>query len=135
MKFVLSILFALFLIYWLRPFSWPNHKEYYAPVVYGQAEYLSISIPVEVDDKDGKKAFVKLFEKYGFSGNGPSIEQVVRTNNSFDNVEYGSEGDSFFMYVKDKADFDEILSKMKCIENTECLNRWLNKSRVALIKE
>lgn len=135
MKIVLIVLFVMFLIYWLRPFSWPDHKQYYAPVVYSDVEHLSISVPVEIAEKEGKKAFVRLFEKYGFSGNGPAIEQVIRMNNSFDNVEYDSEGDSFFMYVNNKADFENVLAKVKCIENTECLNSWLNKSRLVLIKE
>lgn len=55
-------------------------SEFYAPKLYADETSLTISIPVEIAGRDGKKSFVKLFELHGFSGNGPSIEQVVRRN-------------------------------------------------------
>ena len=106
----------------------PDLTKYYPPKILSHAEDLSIQVPVVIEPKDGKEAFVELFELYGFSGNGPSIAQVIRKNTNFKAVTYDCEGDCFLMYAKDSRQFVQIMDKLKCIENIECLNDWLRKS-------
>jgi hypothetical protein len=113
----------------------PDLDSYYPPEIDIDDEYYSISILVEIDEKNGKKAFVKLFEKYGFSGNGPSIEQVIRKNTSFQDVEFNSEGDAFLMYARDKAHQAQIVNELKCIQDIQCLDKWLKKASWILLKE
>jgi hypothetical protein len=130
------ILVALLIVISIKKVSAnPDLESYYPPVVDTDDEYYAISILVEIDEKNGKQAFVKLFEKYGFSGNGPSIEQVIRKNTSFQDVEYNSEGDAFLMYARDKVHQTEIVNELKCIEDIKCLNKWLKNASWILIKE
>ncbi|GAB1263578.1 hypothetical protein [Aurantivibrio infirmus] len=109
--------------------------KYYAPTVYSSLEYFSISIPVEIAEKNGKLSFVKLFEKYGFSGNGQAIEQVVRKNIGGNVGEYDSEADAFYINAKDSSEYTELLTKIKCIEEIACLNKWLQNATSIIIKE
>lgn len=133
----LLIFFALFLIGLVvfREFNRPDPGQFYPPKVRALPEYFSVSVIVEVDEKDGKKAFVKLFEKYGFSGNGPSIEQVIRKNIKLRNIEFDSEGGMFAAYTTDNAQYVEMVNAIKCIEDIKCLDKWLNNARWTLIKE
>ena len=112
-----------------------NPSDYYAPKIVAHDKLLTISIPVEVKERDGKKSFVKLFALYGFSGNGPSIEQVVRRNLSDVTADFNSEGDAFVMRVSNKTDYVSALQKLKCVEDVACLTTWLENSRSVLIKE
>ena len=118
-----------------KHFNRPNPDDYYPPKVDTLPEYFSVSVSAEVDEKGGKKAFVNLFERYGFSGNGPSIEQVIRKNVKLKGVEYDSEGDMFSAYTTSKGQFEELVKSVKCIEEIKCLDDWLNKAKWALLKE
>ena len=109
-------------------------KKYYPPTIYSDTQYLSISIPVEISEKGGRPSFVHLFEKYGFSGNGPAIEQVVRANLTASG-EYDSEGDAFYVRAKKRGEYDYILTELRCIEDIECLNKWLDNASTILFKE
>ena len=111
-------------------------ERYYAPKVHSGTEAgYWINIPVEIDVKDGKESFISMFEQYGFSGNGPSIEQVVRKNVQLEGAFYDSEGDNFFVYFDDHADFQNGLNELRCIEDIHCLSAWLGKASSILIKE
>ena len=132
---VVCILVLLFLFYWIRPLANPNVDDYYPPQIYSDETYFSISIPVEIDLKDGKHSFVKIFNAYGFSGNGPSIEQVIKANIDFSPVEFDSEGDAFFMYAADREQYLIVLNEIRCIEKVSCLKKWVKKARWKLIKE
>lgn len=132
---VSSILLMLFITSCNKEKPTPNISQYYTPKVLAMKEFLSIQIPVEIGEKNGKKSFVDLFELYGFSGNGPSIEQVVKKNINLKNVQFDSEGDVCIILVKKDNDFDNILQEVKCIEDINCLVKWLNKSFNMIYKE
>lgn len=110
-------------------------SDFYAPTLYTDQATLTISIPVEIDDKNGKKSFVRLFEAYGFSGNGPSIEQVVKRNVAELPGTFDSEGDAFVLRVASQPSFDEAVSKLKCVEDVACLAGWLKQSSSIIVKE
>jgi hypothetical protein len=112
-----------------------NPNDFYAPKVYSDQATLTISIPVEVGEKNGKKSFVKLFELYGFSGNGPSIEQVVKRNMTELSGTFDSEGDAFVVRVATSEQLKQALQKMKCVEDVKCLATWLKKSESICSKE
>lgn len=122
-------------MFWLRPFSFPDPNDYYAPTVLSFPEYLTITIGAEIEEKNGKKAFTSLLNKYGFSGNGPSIEQVIARNTDIDNVQFDSEAGAFFMRASNEMNYEKALKSLKCIEDVECLDRWLKNSRWILFKE
>lgn len=136
MHIVVILIVALSIVVSIKNVSAnPDVDSYYPPKIEIDEEYFGISIIVEIDEKNGKKPFVELFEKYGFSGNGPSIEQVIRKNTSFKGVEFNSEGDAFLMYAQDQAHQANIVSELKCIEDIHCLNKWLKKASWILVKE
>jgi len=108
---------------------------FYPPTVHSNKQYFSISIPVEIAEKDVKQSFIHLFERYGFSGNGPSIEQVVMTYIGENAGQYDSEGDAFYIYTTDQISHANLLNKIKCIEKLECLNKWLQNANSIIIKE
>ncbi len=108
---------------------------FYAPKLYADENSLIISIPVEIAERDGKKSFVKLFELHGFSGNGPSIEQVVRRNVGDDIGTFDSEGDAFVVRLANAAEFGVVRGKLKCVEEVTCLAGWLKNSDSILFKE
>ena len=136
MYIVIILLVSLLFVIVLKKLSKnPDLSQFNTPEILSDDEYYSISIPVEIDDKNGKKAFVQLFEQYGFSGNGPSIEQIVRKNTKFSGVEFDSEGDCFLMYAQSREHQAEILNELKRIQNIDCLNSWLRKASWILIKE
>jgi hypothetical protein len=109
--------------------------QYYAPKLLVQDDRLVIAIPVEVGEQDGKLSFVKLFEHYGFSGNGPSIEQVVRHNVLSTGAEFDSEGDAFLVRFSNKAEYMATLEKLRCMEDVHCLSTWLRSASSIFIKE
>jgi hypothetical protein len=112
-----------------------NPNDFYAPKLLLDEERMTFVVPVEIDARDGKKSFVKLFELYGFSGNGPSIEQVIRHNVPGIGGSFDSEGDAFVLLASNKADFEDARAKLKCIENVECLSSWLARAQSLLFKE
>lgn len=112
-----------------------NTNEFYAPKIYADEATLTISIPVEVGDKNGKKSFVKLFELYGFSGNGPSIEQVIKRNMAELTGTFDSEGDAFVVRVASTEKLKAALQKLKCVEDVKCLATWLKQSESISGKE
>lgn len=132
---VVCILLVLFVFYWIRPLANPDITEYYPPIIYSDETYFSITIPVEIDLKDGKRSFTELFNAYGFSGNGPSIEQVVRANTHFASVQFDSEGDAFVMYTSNEEQYLSILNELRCMEEIACLKKWVKTARWVLIKE
>lgn len=109
-------------------------ERYYAPKIYSNYQNLSISIPVEITDKEGLVSFVRLFESYGFSGNGPAIEQVIKANLTASG-RYDSEGDAFYVYAQSQGEYHHLLAELKCIEDIECLDRWLENASTILFKE
>jgi hypothetical protein len=112
-----------------------DETKFYAPKVFSQEEVLTITIPVEVAAHAGKIAFVKLFEHYGFSGNGPAIEQVVRYNLPEMRAQFDSEGDAFFARFRDKREYLTALEKLQCMEDVKCLSTWLRNASAILLKE
>jgi hypothetical protein len=112
-----------------------NPNDFYAPKVYSDQATLTLSIPVEVGEKNGKKSFVKLFELYGFSGNGPAIEQVVKHNMTELSGTFDSEGDAFVVRVATPEKLKAALQKLKCVEDVMCLATWLKLSESILGKE
>ena len=110
-------------------------EQYYPPTVHSNAEFRSISIPVEILDKDGKRSFIHLFEAYGFSGNGPSIEQVILFNVGRNAGELDSEGNAFYLYASDAESYHELLTDIQCVEKIICLNKWLINASSIIIKE
>jgi hypothetical protein len=112
-----------------------NPNDFYAPKLLVNEERMTFVVPVEIDAREGKKSFVKLFELYGFSGNGPSIEQVIRHNVPSLAGSFDSEGDAFVLLASSRAEFDASRAKLNCIEKVECLSTWLAKAQTILIKE
>lgn len=112
-----------------------NPSEFYAPKLYADQTSLTISIPVVIAERDGKKSFVKLFELHGFSGNGPSMEQIVRRNLGDNIGMFDSEGDAFVVRLANAAEFGAVLGKLKCVEEVTCLAGWLKNSESILFKE
>ena len=112
-----------------------NPTDFYAPKVYSDQATLTISVPVEIGEKDGRKSFVNLFEAYGFSGNGPSIEQVVKRNMPNLNGAFDSEGDAFVVRVSTPEQLKEALQKLTCIEDVKCLTTWLKQAESIIGKE
>lgn len=110
-------------------------EQYYPPTVYSNAGFRSISIPVEILDKDGKRSFIHLFEVYGFSGNGSSIEQVILFNIGRNAGELDSEGDAFYLYSSDAESYHKLLADIQCVEKIVCLNTWLMNASSIIIKE
>jgi hypothetical protein len=93
------------------------------------------SIPVEVEKKGDRASFVELFNVYGFSGNGPSIEQVVKANIQARNLRYDSEGDAFFVHVPDQETYLQVLKELEAVTRIESLNVWLRNAVWIPIKE
>lgn len=102
-------------------------SAYYTPTV-RHTEYkgrYSVVIGVEIVEKQSKQSFIKLFNQYGFSGNGPSIEQVVLKNISRRKGSVNSEGEMFCIEFKNKNNFELFLKDIKQIEDISTLNIWL----------
>ena len=116
-------------------FRIPDMGLYYAPKMYSEPKYFSISIPVEIEKKGDKISFVELFHVYGFSGNGPSIEQVVKANIKTKQLEYDSEGDTFVVYALDQESYIQLLNELEAVKRIESLNGWLRKAAWMPIKE
>lgn len=116
-------------------FRTPNLGLYYAPTIYSEPRYFSISIPVEIEKKGDKISFIELFNVYGFSGNGPSIEQVVKANINSEKLEYDSEGDTFVVYAPDHDSYILLLKELEAVKQIELLNGWLRKAAWVPIKE
>ncbi|MBL0731207.1 hypothetical protein [Piscinibacter sp. HJYY11] len=112
-----------------------NPDDYYAPKLLSDEKLLTFVIPVEIDERAGKKSFVKLFELYGFSGNGPSIEQVVKHNVPRIAGRFDSEGDAFVLIVSSRSDFEATRTKLRCVEDVKCLSNWLAGAKSILLKE
>ena len=112
-----------------------NLDDYYAPKLLSDEVLLTLVIPVEIDERNGKKSPVKLYELYGFSGNGPSIEQVVKHNAPRIAGKFDSEGDAFVLTVPNKSDFDAARATLRCVEEVKCLASWLASARSILVKE
>ena len=110
-------------------------SNYYPPTVHADSQYRSISIAVEIDKKGGKSSFVDLFRAYGFSGNGPAIEQVVKINIETKNLRYDSEGDAFVVVAADQESYLQAVREISEILKIETLNNWLRKSAWIPIKE
>jgi hypothetical protein len=108
---------------------------YYPPTLFLQSQHCSISIHVEIDKKGNKESFVKLFNIYGFSGNGPSIEQVVKANIKTKKLVYDSEGDTFLIHAPDQETYLRVLKELEAITRIELLNVWLRNTAWILIKE
>jgi len=117
------------------PFRTPDLGQYYPPTLYHDSQYHSISIAVEIDKKRNKVSFVDLFNIYGFSGNGPSMEQVVKANLGTRNVEYDSEGDAFIVYAPNQETYVQVLKELEAVTRIESLNAWLRKAAWIPIKE
>lgn len=94
-----------------------------------------IQIPVEIELKNGKQSFIEIFRYYGFSGNGPSIEQVIRYNLRYENAEYDSEGDCFRVVFSSKDDLDRYHLLLKPVTNEDGLHRWVYNARKIFFKE
>ena len=109
--------------------------EFYAPTIHSDELRLTLVVSVEIAERNSKRAFVKLFELYGFSGNGPSIEQVVRHNAPSLIATFDSEGDAFVLKASSKPHFEAALQKLKCLEDVNCLNTWLKNASSILMKE
>jgi hypothetical protein len=112
-----------------------NPRDFYEPKLFADEEHLILVVPVEIEARGGKKSFVRLFELYGFSGNGPSIEQVVKHNAPGIAGEFDSEGDAFVLRVASKAEFEAARVQLKCLEQVECLSSWLAEAKTILLKE
>jgi hypothetical protein len=112
-----------------------NPDDFYAPKLLLDEKLLTFVIPVEIDERAGKKSFVKLFELYGFSGNGPSIEQVVKHNMPRIAGKFDSEGDAFVLTVLSRSDFEATRTELKCVEEVKCLASWLAGAKSILHKE
>lgn len=110
-------------------------NNFYAPKLIADENLLILTVPVEIAERDGQKSFVKLFELYGFSGNGPSIEQVIKHNVPQIAGRFDSEGDAFSLTVSNKPDFEAMRTKLKCIEQVPCLATWLAEAKSILFKE
>ncbi len=108
---------------------------YYTPTLHSESQYLSISIPVEIEKKGNQVSFVELFNVYGFSGNGPSMEQVVKANIKAKNLEYDSEGDAFLVYAPDQETYLHAMKDLEAVTRIESLNIWLRKAAWIPIKE
>lgn len=136
MLLILLVLIAAVLAYTLR--GWlhqPDLSQYYAPHINLIPEYHTVSIPVEIAMKAGKQPFSKLFNIYGFSGNGPSIEQVVRANISVKNVAYDSEGDAFYVKAPDMETYLQVADELSSLHRLETLQSWLKNAAWILLKE
>ena len=132
---ILFVSFALSLTACGAKTSNINPTDFYAPKVYSHQATLTISVPVEVGEKNGKKSFVNLFEAYGFSGNGPSIEQVIKRNIPELNGTFDSEGDAFVVRVSTPEQLKEALLKLRCVEDVKCLATWLKHAESIIGKE
>jgi hypothetical protein len=113
----------------------PDLGGYYAPTLLQVPQTLSISIPVEIEKKQGKASFVELFKVYGFSGNGPSIEQVVSANTKIRSVRYDSEGGAFVVIAPDQETYLQVLRELDAVTQVQTLNAWLRKAAWTPIKE
>ena len=112
-----------------------NPDDFYASKLLSDERLLTLVVPVEIDKRAGKKSPVKLFELYGFSGNGPSIEQVVKHNAPHLAGKFDSEGDAFVLTLSNRSDFDAARATLKCVEDVKCLSSWLASARFILLKE
>lgn len=112
-----------------------NPNDYYAPKLLSDEKTLAFVVPVEIEQRNKKKSFVKLFEIYGFSGNGPSIEQVVRYNAPNLKGSFDSEGDAFVLIASNKPDYESTLLQLKCLEDMKCLIDWLMQAKSIVLKE
>jgi hypothetical protein len=109
--------------------------EFYAPKLRVVDSASFIAIDVEIEQRGTKSSFIHLFEHYGFSGNGPAIEQVVRENLSGERGRFDSEGDVFFYQASDGADLAAVAHQLRCIEDVKCLQTWIRNARWTLMKE
>ncbi len=112
-----------------------NPDDFYAPKLLSDPAQRSIVIAVEVGDRGGKKSFVKLFELYGFSGNGPSIEQVIKRNAPDMVGSFDSEGAAFVFVASSPSGFESARAKLKCVEEMKCLASWLDAAKSIPFKE
>jgi hypothetical protein len=113
----------------------PNLSAFYPPTVQAIPQYLSVTIPVEIGKKGDRQSFVELFKVYGFSGNGPSIEQVVKANTKVAGITYDSEGDAFVALASDKESYGHFLKEIDAVAHVESLNAWLRRAAWTPIKE
>ncbi len=104
-------------------------------VVIDRPDVREIQIPVEIEKKNGKVSFIEIFRYYGFSGNGPSIEQVVRYNIRNLKAEYDSEGDCFRVMFSGKEDLDRYHDLLKTVLTEYGLHRWVYNARGITFKE
>lgn len=95
----------------------------------------TLQIPVETESKNGKPSFIEIFKYYGFSGNGPSIEQVIRYNLGSGNAEFDSEGDCFRVLFSSKGDMMRYYARLINIINEDDLHRWVYNARRIVFKE
>jgi hypothetical protein len=109
--------------------------DFYSPTVRTQEASRTLMVDVAIERRDGKQSFVRLFELYGFSGNGPSIEQVIRRNVGAIQGRYESEGDMFAFTAETGQDFIEMSKQLECLREIPCLQSWLENSRSVIMKE
>ena len=104
------------------------------PYYFSSNSMHSISIPVKVEVINGVRSFVEVMKLYGFSGNGPSIEQVIRKNITLP-AEYDSEGEACVIYFKSRSQMSEFSNTLVNISNQSIFHSWVYNSRGVLIKE
>jgi hypothetical protein len=107
----------------------------YPPAILIDDKNFTIQIPAEAGRKNNKDPFAVILQKYGFSGNGQSIEQVVKHNIRYKKVKYNSEGDCFRAEFADKPDMDEFILLIQPMLQEEELHKWTFNARHILIKE
>ncbi len=107
----------------------------YPPEIIKDDKYFIIQIPAEIDKKENKNPFSVILQRYGFSGNGASIEQIIKYNIKYNKVNYNSEGGSFRAEFKNKQDLDEYYLLIKPVLDEGMLHKWTFNARHILIKE
>jgi len=135
MRTPILLAFAAFLLSACGAKANANPDNFYAPKLLSDERLLTLVVSVEIDSRDGKKSPAKLFEFYGFSGNGPSIEQVVKHNAPHLTGKFDSEGDAFVLTLSNRPDFDAARATLRCVEDVKCLASWLASARSILLKE
>ena len=136
-----KLLFIIFYFFTIT-FSGCNESKFnpitfntYSPTIIKDDKHLFIQIPVEIDKKNNKNPFSIILQKYGFSGNGPSIEQIIKFNISFKNAIYNSEGDCFRVEFKSLNELNEYFSLLKPIQDEEILHKWTFNAKNIILKE